>query len=883
MNSTTLRSWISRCPAIICVSLLLAGTGEAQTFFEDVTQEVGMKAVMTRSLAWGDYDNDGRPDIFLSHTDKNSQIKGGIALLHNEEDRFIDHTDRLRADTSPQLRGGGANFGDYDNDGDLDVFVPMGTWVQSLQNVLLRNDQGIFVDVAEEAGLIDKVPSDNAIWLDYDRDGYIDLYVGNIYDTIAGRNTLYRNNGDGTFSDATEEAGLNLQMTPESGGTNSGMVAGDYNDDGWPDLYLGHWGPNRLFLNDGKGRFEDRTTSDVSEDNGTWGVVAGDINNDGRIDLFQVSGWWNNYRSTLMLNLGEGEFLDITESVGLLAMSQEEDVFGVGLADIDNDGDLDLLTGTMETRSFLYLNNGDGTFVDQSPLLGYKRQGIIPAFGDYNLDGFLDLLWRGSGPVIPLGLHRNNGNDNHWLRVELVGVESNRNGIGARLIATAGDLRQTREMLGGLGYSLDEMVAHFGLGQAIQVDALEIRWPSGKVDVLSDIPADQKIRVIEGRGTFHAIEPTRWATTLSDIVVLDSKINLDLSVHPAQFEPDAVITEVTVDLSPFGGVERAPLEAIGDSSYRLRDMELSFEGDSDFRTLSVRIDQTTSLGPHWVELSKTIAVHPSGDLAILNGPLGPNWRIEQVKGIEAVDLEQKATVRHGTTAGAFQVRQPSRNQGWRMEFQSESPVGTLGFTAVRFAFHPGDAKGAFSSILNFAVRGEGTAVGMEWSIDLVSSGHVDLGKQAWQDVEIPLERFSLTGGVTSIRFSGNLEGTFYLDDIRLVTATSTPPEPTAITEDHTAALSLSITLDQNYPNPFNSDTVIRLALPTSGDVELSIFNLAGQQVATLVQGVREAGTYTVRWDGRDDDGRELASGVYLYRLRMGNGGQVETRKLLLLR
>ncbi|MBT7596720.1 MAG: T9SS type A sorting domain-containing protein, partial [Gemmatimonadetes bacterium] len=156
---------------------------------------------------------------------------------------------------------------------------------------------------------------------------------------------------------------------------------------------------------------------------------------------------------------------------------------------------------------------------------------------------------------------------------------------------------------------------------------------------------------------------------------------------------------------------------------------------------------------------------------------------------------------------------------------------------------------------------------------------VDLEVREWQMVEIPLAVFDLKGPIARIRFTGDLEGTFYLDDIRLVAAT--PPSITAVTESYDISTPESFTVHQNYPNPFNPETTIRFDLPSTADVDLSLYNLAGQRVATLAVGLREAGSYSLRWDGRDDAGRDLASGMYFYRLTAGN--QVETRKLLLLR
>ena len=203
----------------------------------------------------------------------------------------------------------------------------------------------------------------------------------------------------------------------------------------------------------------------------------------------------------------------------------------------------------------------------------------------------------------------------------------------------------------------------------------------------------------------------------------------------------------------------------------------------------------------------------------------------------------------------------------------------FGYTHLRFAMHPGDVSGR---ALNLFLGGEEAVENVPlMGRQAQEDRSIELAVADWQGVEIPLAEVGITEPITSITFNGNLEGTFYLDDLRLVAAT--PPQPnTAIREEHTAALPPSFTLGQNYPNPFNSGTVIRFSLPSDADVTLSLYNLAGQQVATLVEGRWAAGIYTVRWDGSDDQRRELASGVYLYRLQAG-GGQVETRKLLLVR
>ena len=196
----------------------------------------------------------------------------------------------------------------------------------------------------------------------------------------------------------------------------------------------------------------------------------------------------------------------------------------------------------------------------------------------------------------------------------------------------------------------------------------------------------------------------------------------------------------------------------------------------------------------------------------------------------------------------------------------------MGYTALRFAFHPGDVVSPSTARITAAlIPGR--------PVSLLEGARVNLSLKEWQVVEIPMGAFGREGPIKSIIFSGNFAGTFYLDDIRLVAAT--PPAITVVEEERTTALPQAFSLAQNFPNPFNSETVVRFALPERGEVELAVYNLAGQRVVKLAEGAREVGSYTVGWDGRDERGGELASGVYLYRLRAGE--RAETRKLLLLR
>ena len=312
----------------------------------------------------------------------------------------------------------------------------------------------------------------------------------------------------------------------------------------------------------------------------------------------------------------------------------------------------------------------------------------------------------------------------------------------------------------------------------------------------------------------------------------------------------------------------------GDGTWRL-ETSLEVVRSNGHKDLRIQIDQATSVGPYRTTLATSIAVLPTEDQAIFADALGAAWQVASARGVE-LDEQESSVVFEGTSALAFTGLQSFRR--FTVNLVPTEPVEPVGYSALRFAFHPGDAT----------LPAQGAALQVRVGlprVDLLSDEEdgisVDMSLQEWQVIEIPFETINLTGRIGAIRFEGAVDGTIYIDDIRLV-ASPLPPSVTAVVEERTAALPQSFVLDQNYPNPFNSSTVIRFALPARTEVELSLYNLVGQQVATLVKGVRDAGGYAVGWDGRDTSGRDLASGVYIYRLQ-GGSGPVKTRKLLMLR
>ncbi|MEW6754880.1 MAG: CRTAC1 family protein [Candidatus Latescibacterota bacterium] len=627
-------------------ALALCGPAAGQVHFVDVTDSVfAATPFVCRSVSWGDGNNDGRVDLLLGDNWVWAPGAGALAVWE-QEGGFADRSAVLPPGPFPQRRRGGSGWGDFDNDGDLDVFVASGACGPFCggggpsPNHLLRNDRGRYLEVTRAAGLVDSLPTDNALWLDYDRDGLLDLYTGNLWQGIDDdlnpandsestlRNKLYRNQGDGTFADVTARAGLDLQLDPLRGGSNGGMTAADLNDDGWPDLYLGVYGnPNRLFLNDGRGGFRDATTPEIGDRGAAFDVTVGDIDNDGDLDLFQAAGGsvLRSFRSLLLLNLGGGQFADITESAGRAGPLTARELQNARFGDLDNDGDLDLLTGWPH---LLYLNDGTGFFTEATAGSRIAGDPGFLALGDYDRDGFLDACF-GLLPVLGTsafgGLYRNQGAGNYWLEVELVGLRSNRQGIGARVIATAGSRRQTREVLSGQGYSQDEVMAHFGLGERTQVDELEVRWPSGQVDVLAGVPADQRVRLFEGEPTYWAVRTTGAAWEWPDSVVLGQALDARLSVWPAPFAPGSRVTQVTVDLSWLGGPQQALVQESADGPYRAAIHLSTVSGLNGVWEVPVTVDQATLAGPYWTRLSRTVVVVPGEDLVLLGDRLAEGW------------------------------------------------------------------------------------------------------------------------------------------------------------------------------------------------------------------------------------------------------------------
>jgi len=329
---------------------------------------------------------------------------------------------------------------------------------------------------------------------------------------------------------------------------------------------------------------------------------------------------------------------------------------------------------------------------------------------------------------------------------------------------------------------------------------------------------------------------------------------------------------MALDLSPLGLDQSVRMAPDGSGWYRggLRVDPVAASGRYLLPLQVQQADGSWAAVSNWDVVQRlTLKVWPSGEVPVYVDAPAPGWEPGS-RGLESLTLAQ-ADVTHGVGA-ACAVQGKKSFAGWTVTFKPESPPNALGYT-LRLALHPGDV--VLSAGERFSLT---PAPGS--GVDLLADGRFDMAAKAWQVVEIPLEQLHSGGPLESINLSGNFAGTFYLDDLMLV-AQDPPPQPvTAVAEDGTGVLPAAAVLEQNYPNPFNGQTVIRYALPEGREVELKVYNMAGQRVAMLARGWQPAGTHTITWGARDDRGGRLGSGVYVCQLHVA--GQVAMRKLLLV-
>jgi hypothetical protein len=492
-----------------------------------------------------DFDNDGHLDLMTSHMGIEEQVN---FFRNDGAGHFTRMTERAG------LKGitGGLNMvqADYNNDGCIDVFIPRGAWLhdkgQHPSSLLRNNCDGTFTDVTAQAGVLNNYPTQTAVWADFNGDGWLDLFVGNEivrskvkWPADAKNFRLYINNRDGTFSDVGPQSGIQLD------GMVKGAAADDYDNDGWPDLYVSVMGgPNHLFRNIGAPggipKFVDVTAkAGVAEPHMSFTTWFFDYDNDGWPDIF-VSGYWATVpnivreylgdkagakgdRPRLYRNNGDGTFTDVSREAHV---DQLLLTMGANYGDLDNDGWLDFYVGTGAAPLTnivphqMFRNAGGRYFqnVTTSGGFGHLQKGHAVAFGDIDNNGQQDVFEMIGGAFTAdkfySVLFKNPGHGNHWLKLRLAGVKANRLAVGARLRVQVTENGKSREIYrtvsSGGSFGSSSLRPHIGLGSAAAVDLLEIRWPgSGLVQRFEGpIAADRTYELREGQTTLREFRPS---------------------------------------------------------------------------------------------------------------------------------------------------------------------------------------------------------------------------------------------------------------------------------------------------------------------------------------------------------------------------------------
>ena len=558
-----LRATDAPLPVVFTDVTAVSGLLSAKNISGSVTNKQFLLEEMGCGVALFDYDNDGWLDIFLVN---------GTSLVPAERDRrptsYLFHNNRDGTFTDVTKRAGltrsgwgqGCCVGDYDNDGYDDLFVTY--WGH---NILYHNNgDGTFTDVSEKAGFAGTGNSWGAgcCFLDYDRDGHLDLFIANYvnfeasgapkpgeagycnYNDIpvpcgpqgfaGGTNILYRNRGDGTFADVSQQSGIARPSGPSkmvfvgrnwqpTGSYGMGAAAADFDNDGWPDIYVASdSAPSLLYRNNRDGTFRETAVSAgcALDENGValsgMGVAVADYDGDGWLDIARTN--FSEQVTTLYRNYGNGAFEDASIKAGL-GVNRKYLGFGIGFLDFDNDGwkDLFLANGHVYSQiagrklhvsykepKILYRNLRNGRFEDVSSRMGaaLRAENVARgcAFGDFDNDGDVDVIVNNlDGP--PTLLRNDGGNKNNWIMIKCVGTKSNRSAIGTRVKITCGDHSQIDEVMSGSSYySQNDFRLHFGLGSASKVDRVDVAWPSGVKETFPNLPANRLIILQETKG-----------------------------------------------------------------------------------------------------------------------------------------------------------------------------------------------------------------------------------------------------------------------------------------------------------------------------------------------------------------------------------------------
>jgi len=736
----------------------------------------------SRAVNLIDYDNDGDLDLYITNGPSAGQNN---FFYENQGSELFIKIDSLSI-TSDLMPSDGSSWGDINNDGLLDLFVA--NWYGKNNLLYLNNGDKTFFEFIESPIHTDGGFSETGAWGDYNNDGYLDLVVANSDGDL--NNFAYSNNSDESFSKIND----NLITTGSSASRNIDWA--DYDNDGDIDLFVANENnqKNNLFINDNNGNFTEISEGPFLTDRGnSFGSSWGDYDNDGDLDLFVAN--WSNQNNFLYRNNGDGTFESITTGI---VVNDKGFSIGTGWGDIDNDGDLDLFVAngfsTVETNNFLYLNNGDGTFKkDTSIVTSDGGWTYGSSFGDINRDGYLDLVVaKCFNANENNSVFLNSGGSNHWITLKMEGNVSNNSAIGTivRIKAEIEGIStwQMRHVTAQTGYCGQNLELNFGLGNATIIDSVIIQWSSGQKEVIENLDINQ-FKYIKEKVPQNFVRP-------------NFKVNKRLGFVETILD--------FVDLS------------ITDINNPITSWEWDFNSDG----ISDNSEQNTT----WIYNEPgvyDVSLKVSNGIEAFEKTILEYVKINRIPGtpviMEFSPIFNDTLVEKGTeiifSISAIDTTEYPISYDWKLNGSNKSTDSSYSYRASAFGQTPR------TDTVYLEVSNGFNVFNREWLINVV-------------------------------------------DDITAV-------------NNKNKEIPSKYELFQNYPNPFNPVTTIKYAIPPDAKnkirtVKLIVYDILGRKVKNLVNKQQETGFYEISFDGS-----HLTSGIYYYKIQAGE--HVETRKMLILK
>ncbi len=855
-----------------------------------------------------DYNGDGWADIFVVHNfSVIPDFYKDHALFKNLGNGKFQYWTNLAGTAGYNTSAQGITAGDYDNDGDVDICIGMGYYnppksATGFTQLYRNNGNDTFTDISfwSNVGVIHNRQGRSLVSFDYDNDGWLDLLV-----ETTPLIDLLRNNGGLSFSFVTRQA--NLGVTTE-GDDLWGFAIGDVDNDNDLDIYFPRdWANSIFYRNNGDGTFTNATgASGLPSDDLNEGAIFFDYNNDGWLDLFIRGSQYYRKNSVCRLykNDGDGTFTNVTWTSGIAYVPAGED-YGGGLTigDFDNDGYIDLfmVDPRVNGNRFFY-NNGNETFTDMASEVNL-RNGLnywcAPA-ADYDHDGYLDLYLCRNGfdtsPLFNATLYRNAGGSNHWLHIKLIGGmpqsgKSNRSAIGARVYSYTEDKLQMRQVCGGASFSMNSLEVEFGLAQYERVDSLVIYWPSGEIQRIYNIPVDTLIAVGEFDGSQY-FRPFIISGEVVYYTQTEKVPDVRMVVSGDASDSSATDTFGSYDLSNIpGGVKitvtpkKDSGEDVGNDAITAWDAYLTASyfvgsdtlGSGQIYTADVDQNGKTELFDAALIARYVVGLNSSPNNHTGHWQFTPSNRQYPVMVTDYEDQDFTAYVL-GDVSGNWSPNGALAKRG-NIEMSSRSISLTSTAEELDLPVHvdesidvfatdlwlrydpqklqildiiPAEAFGDFNLVYNESSYGVikiamyGTeAVSLPGDLIHISMEIID---SEMEETEIQCEKFLIND--IPIEMGSIFVGT----DVNWIV-----PETV-----------LEYRLDENYPNPFNPATEIRFTLEKPGKTSLKIYDIQGRQIRTLMDMFQSEGSHVVVWDGKNDNRKDVPSGVYFCRLISGS-------------